>query len=81
MTCRLCIFLENGKVYGHHTTRKMVGFYEFNYGTHHKIELIGNYTRKEIKIIYPHARFVNFKDLGLNRIEREKIIELELLSN
>lgn len=77
MNCRLCIFLENGKVYGYFTTNKMIGLHESNYGTYHKIELIGIYTKEEIKKMHPHASFITFDKLGKNRLERIKIIDLE----
>lgn len=77
LTAKVCYFLENGNVYAHYQSNKMVGLGEWNYGDLHKIELVGKYTRKEVKIIFPHARFVNFNDLGKHRFEREKITELE----
>lgn len=77
MFCRLCIFLEDGEVYGYFKRGTLEAKGEWNYGTAHKVELIGKYTRKEIKIMYPHASFIDFKDLGQHRLEREKIIELK----
>lgn len=77
MNCRLCIFLEDGEVYGYFKRGTLEAKLEHNYGKAHKVELIGKFSKEEIKKMYPHATFVNFKDLGKHRIEREKIIELK----
>jgi hypothetical protein len=77
MECNLCIFLENGHVYGYFKTTKMIGLHEFNYGEMHKVQWLGSLPKKDVKTKYPHASFIDFNKLGKNRIERKKIIEIE----
>jgi len=81
MTCRLCIFLENGRVYGYFKRNTLEAKGDWNYGTAHWVMLIGDYTKEEVKKLHPNASFINFKDLGKHRLEREKIIEQEMSLN
>lgn len=74
--CCLCIFMKDGNVYGYFKTNKLIGLYEYNYGDTHEIRFIGSKTKEEIKSMYPHASFIDFNQLGKNRIEKIKIIEL-----
>ena len=76
LNCSLCIFMGDRSVYGYFKTNKLIGLYEYNYGEAHEIRFIGNKTKEEIKSMYPHASFIDFKYLGKNRIEKIKIIEL-----
>ena len=74
-SCQLAIFMENGDVFGYFVRNTLEAKLEFNYGVAHEVKYIGKYTRSEIKIMYPHASFVNFNQLGKHRIERKKINE------